>query len=146
MFKKSSLTPCFHSPNHKARCEFKVKVITNPLKLMAPPKYLRVKLHQLLTYPQQPENMSTWICSHVMLILGLAGTTWGTATSTLFVSTQDLVLSASEFNTPVWCRKTYISELNKTLNTSMQTVSGSLHPSPVNYLTPPPPRKHKTKH
>ena len=88
--KKCLPTPYFHFPYHEARRELKVKVNTNLLQLMATPKNLGVKLDQLLTYPQHPDNLSTRISSHVTPILRLAGTTWETTTNTLCVSTQIL--------------------------------------------------------
>ena len=52
----------------------------------------------------------------------------------LRTSTQALVFSAVEYCAPVWSHSHHVKKMDVTLNSGLQTISGTLQATPVNQL------------
>ena len=129
-----TMSSTHHLNNWEASHKLNITVDNNRLQFQAAPMYFGVKLDRTLTFHQHLETLSAKTSARIALIHRLSGTTWGALTRTLRTSTQALVFSAAEYCSPVWCRSSHTKKLDKTPNTSLWTISGFLHASPVNQL------------
>ena len=116
----------FHLNNRETAHKLNIVVDKARLQFQSVPTYLVVKLDRTLTFKQHLKSVKAKTTSRVALICRLAGTTWGAATKTLRTSTQALVFSATEYCAPVWSRSHHVKKLDVTLNSALQTISGTL--------------------
>ena len=124
----------WHLNNRETALKLNIMVEKARLQFQSIPTYLSVKLDRRLTYKQHLESVKAKTTSRVALVRRLAGTTWGAATKKLHTSTQALVFSAAEYCAPVWSHSHHVKKMYVTLNSALQTISGTLLATPENQL------------
>ena len=125
------VSAAYHLNNREAKRELDVFVDNKRLVFQQAPKYLGVRLDRMLNFKQHLEEIAEMVTSRVSLIRSLACTTWGGSVKTLWISTQSLVFPAVEYCAPVWSRSTHVKKVDVAINSSLQTISGCLKPTPV---------------
>ena len=86
-----TVSAAYHSNNREAKRELDVFVDTKRLVFQQAPKHLGVRLDRMLNFKRHLEEVAGKVTSRVSLIRRLAGTTWGTSSETLRISTQALI-------------------------------------------------------
>ncbi|CAM4690332.1 unnamed protein product [Leuciscus chuanchicus] len=117
-------------------CNSKMNIMVDNTRLQPQPfpTYLGVKLDRTLSFRQHLDTVKAKTNSRAVLIWRLAGTTWGTSTKTLCISTETLVFSSAEYFAQAWCRSPHVIKLDTALNTALRTVSGCLRATPTNQM------------
>ena len=126
-----TVTSCFHLSNREAKREIRVHLENTILKSTPHPIYVGVTLDRTLTYRQHLENLRKKLTSHVALLRGLAGSSWGAGADTLRTGTLALVHSTAEYCVLAWCRSTHTRMIGKPINDALRIVSGCLKPTPT---------------
>ena len=126
-----TVAAAYHLNNREPKRELNVFVDNKRLAFQLAPKYLGVRLDQMLNFKQHIEDVAGKVTSRVSCIRRLAGTTWGAYAKTLRISTHALVFSAAEYCTPVWSRSSHVKKVDVAINSSLRTISGCLKPTPV---------------
>ena len=99
------------------------------------PKYIGVRLDQMLNFKQHLEDGAEMVTLRVSLIRRIVGTTWGASAETLRISTQALVFSGAEYCAPVWSRNPHVKKVDVAMQSSLRTISGCIKPTPVFHLS-----------
>ena len=92
----NTVSAAYHLNNREAKRELDVFVGNTPLVFQQAPKYLGVRLDQMLNFKQHLEEVLEKVTSRVLHFSRLTGTTWGASAKTLRISTQALVFPAAE--------------------------------------------------
>ena len=129
-----SVSAVFHLDNHKAQKKLKIKINGNILPADTNPKYLGVILDRTLTYRKHLATSAKKIATRNSIIRKLAGTSWGASQDVLRTSSIALCYSVGEYCAPVWNRSSHSKLIDSKLRDSMRTISGSLKPTPTQWL------------
>jgi len=128
------VSAAFHPINKVAKPELKVKYNNETLPFFSAPKYLGVTLVRWLKHRRHVESLRKKLTSHVALLRRLAGSNWGSGSTTLRIATSALVHSTAEYCAPVWCRSAHTHLIDPAINDALQIVTGCLRPTPVDNL------------
>ena len=127
-------TTAFHLNNRDIHRQLDVVVNGAPLPNNNNPVYLGVTLDRSLTYKKHLESLQSKVNARNGLLRCLAGSSWGTYTSTLRTGALALVYSAAEYASPAWCRSTHTRKLDVALNDTMRIVTGCMRPTETMFL------------
>ena len=121
---------CFYLyfSNKEADYDLDIHVDDKTLPHSKYPVYLGVKLQQ------HTKVLRCKVTARTSLIRCLASTSWGTSGSTLRTGAMTIVLSAAEYDCPVWCHSFHAQKLDMSLNETLRIVSGCPHAIPMHYL------------
>lgn len=125
---------CFHLNNREARKELKIQFEGVTLNHNHFPKYLGITLDRTLSYKSHLSNTAQKIKTRNNIIQKLAGSSWGADANCLRTSALSLVYSSAEYGAPVWLNSAHTTKVDCQLNTTMRIVSGTLKPTPVEWL------------
>ncbi len=132
--KAKTTVTAFHLNTKEAKHQLTINLDGTPLSYSTTPTYLGVKLDRQLTYIKHLKALCAKVSARNNLLCRLAGSSWGTSTSTLRTSALALVYSAAEYSSPAWCRRSHIKKLDVTLNDTMRLFTGCLRPTPTELL------------
>lgn len=65
------------------------------------------------------------------MLLKLTGTSWGANADVIRISALLLVYSVAEYWFPVWLGSDHVHKVDRELNKSISTISGTLTPTPT---------------
>lgn len=129
-----TVSTVFHLFNKEAKRELNVHINKRRLEFQPTTTYLGVKLDRTLTYRQHLAGLRDKVMARNALIRKLVGTGWGASPSTLRTSALALVYAPAEYCAPTWSRSTHTKLLDVSLNCTLRTITGCLHPTPVAQL------------
>lgn len=124
----------FHLNNRETRRTLDLKLNGETVEYEANPQYLGNILDRSLTYRPNLENIKSKLKSRVNIIQKLAGTTWGCSAKTLKISSQAMVISTSDFCSPVWMNSVHTNKVDTQINRALRIVSGAVDPTEVEWL------------
>jgi len=129
-----TVTSVFHLHNASADQELNVSLNGKRLKHDPYPTYLGVTLDRTLSYKEHLRKTAAKIKTRNNLLSKLAGSSWGAHADTLRTSALALSYSVGEYCSPVWSRSAHTSSVDVALNQTMRIISGTLRPTPVEWL------------
>ncbi len=133
--KAKTTVTAFHLNTKEAKHQLTINLDGTPLPYSATPTYFGVKLDRQLTYKEHLKALCAKVSARNNLLRRLAGSSWGTSTSTLRTSALALVYCAAEYASPAWCRCSHVKKLDVTLNDTMRLITGCLRPTPTEFLS-----------
>jgi len=132
----TTLSAVFHLNSKEAKRELKVNFNNAALPFCSELKYLVVTLDMPLTYRWHLESLRKKLTSRVVPFRWLAGLSCGAGATTLRTATLALIHSTAECcaSTAFLRRISHTRPTDLTINHTLRTVTGCLHPTQVDNL------------
>lgn len=124
----------FHLSNKYANYHPRIIFRDHILQYNSTPKYLGVTLDRSLTYRHHLQKTAAKLKSRNNLLQQLTGTSWGADANTLRTTALALVYSPAEYCSGIWLHSSHTSLVDVQLRQTMRIVSGTLLPTPVQWL------------
>jgi len=129
-----TVSSVFHLDNRRASQELNIYLSGRRISHDPHPVYLGVSLDRSLTFRQHATKTAAKIKSRNNLISKLAGSSWGADAQTLWSSAVALCYSVAEYCVPAWGHSSHVKLVDRQLNETMQIVSGTIRPTPLQWL------------
>lgn len=98
-----------------------------------------IVLDRSLTYKEHLTKIAMKLRTRVNIVQKLAGTSWGADPETLRVSTLGLVMSTSDYGSPIWFNSCHTHKID----VQIRVITGTVRAAPIPWLNilsniPPP--------